>query len=920
MNVKTVQEIRRSESDLVVFISSRQTPDMTMPRQEAQKAVESFPNCRVWAFENMPPSSENARDRYVQSVAVSDFVIWLVGEETTQPILDEIHTCINTEGRLLAFILPNKASDAQTQSLIQAAEEYATWKKVDDLNDLYEIVKAALSDEINRLIHNPVPRGREQKLRELRRESIARCKRYFTTLGVSDSIAEEMAASHEFGYSPPIPEAGVVKIVGVQGVGKTLAGERVLQGAIDNAIRDSSQPFPVFVRARDLDNRPLSEFLESAIGDHAAPSIQGALVVIDGLDEVGITSANRILDDAAVYTTANSKAVAVVTTRQMPGLKQDVGSDAVVPQLTDSEALMLISKVSERGFDKMYLFRLAEPLKDVAHLPLFAIMIGSELGNNSNFAYPTQTHLIAQVARRALQSMGDRTEDMEYLLQQLAIKVIHNKGGIAKTEVHHREAVRNELLNTRLIAEESNKLDFTLSVFREWFGARAIIERELSFDQMKPEIEQWVIPITIAMRSEDEDLGISLMGNLAATDPGTASKVLDELDDTRFIAGRKNPPIDETSQELGLAIRKAMEDWGVGIGSELMRKIGPVDENGALYPLGISVNSNWVNISWYEGTKDLEPIVDAPDFDRYGSDGNIDLGWRSEFGTTVKPTKYWPWVLTKGRLVDSLNDEMKCMLLSIISIDAVRELSYDFARKMVGRKYKRHEEISVKEVLAFTHGNLHDTAYLSAISSYYDNEELLVISSYFAKKLTDGEIFIKDPWPGPDRTLPAGKTSWRRFEDYSDERLLERVVAIFEAALRIYRDMTATYFKNLGTSPKRRIILQSKLEGRMIIPSSYDSYRDSPVLTWWPRYAEDDEQSRIDFQLEYEDGDTHDRIRRVREVAISENLERFGVSFSHQGMLPSLDRNRRGFDFERPATELAYKWLNDDLRDIGWAR
>ena len=616
MSAKTGQEIQRSESDLVVFISSRQTPDMERPRQDAQSAVESFPNCRVWAFENMPASSENARDRYVHSVAGSDFVIWLVGEETTQPILDEIHTCISTEGRLLAFILPNKACDAQTQSLIQAAEEYATWHEVDDLDDLYEIVKAALSDEINRQIHNAVPRGREQKLRELRRESIARCKRYFATLGVSDSIAEEMAASQEIGYLPPIPEAGVVKIVGVQGVGKTLAAERVLQDAIDKAIGDSSQPFPVFVRARDLNGRPLSEFLESAIRDYAVPSIQGALVVTDGLDEVGITSANGILDDAAVYTTANPKAVVVVTTRQMPGLKQDVGSDAIVPRLDDSDALALISRVAGRSVGQGRLSWLDEPLREVATLPLFAIMIGSEFAKNSNFAYPTQTHLVAQVARQALQGMDDRTEDIEDLLQRLAIKVINNKGGIAKTEVDRRAAVRDKLLNTRLIVEENNKIDFALSVFREWFGARAIVERELSFDQLKPELEQWVIPITIAMRSEDEDLGISLMSSLASTDPGTASKVLDELDDNRLVAGTKNPPIDKTSQELGLAIRKAMENWKVGLGSELMREIGPVNENGALYPLGISVDSHRVSISWYRGTKDLEPIVEAPDFDR----------------------------------------------------------------------------------------------------------------------------------------------------------------------------------------------------------------------------------------------------------------------------------------------------------------
>lgn len=908
-----MQEISRSEPDLMIFVSSRQTTAMAGPRQEAKKAVESFPNCQAWLFESMPASSETPHERYVRNADKADFVIWLVAEETTQPIVDEIHACMSAKGRLLAFILPTKSGDAQTQDLMQEASEYATWHEVEDIDDLYENIRVTLSDEINRLIHHPVPRGREQKLRELRRESIARCKRYFTTLGVSDSIAEEMAASQEIGYSPPIPEAGVVKIVGVQGVGKTLAGERVLQDAIVKAIGDSSQPFPVFVRARDLDNRPLSELLESAISAYAVPSIQGALVVIDGLDEVGITSANSILDDAAVYATANPKAVVVVTTRQMPGLKQDVGSDAIVPRLDDSDALALISKVAGRSVGQGHLFWLDEPLREVATLPLFAIMIGSEFAKNSDFAYPTQTHLVAQVARRALQGMDDRTEGMECLLQQLAIKVINNRGGIAKTEVHRREAVRNELLNTRLIAEESKKIDFTLSVFREWFGARAIVEREISFDQLKPELEQWVIPITIAMRSEDEDLGISLMSSLASTDPGTASKVLKELDDNKFITVAEIPPIDKTSEELGLAIRKAMEDWGVGLGSELMREIGPVNESGALYPLGISVDSRWVNISWYRGTKELEPIVEAPDFHRHRADRNIDPGWRSLLRTTVKPTKYWPWVLTKDMLVDSLKKEIESMRLSLLSDDAVRELSYEFTRRMSRRRYRNRKLIPISVILTFIRENLNDTAYLSAVSSPYGIKELQVIASNFTRMLADGEVFIKDPWPGPDKALPAGKTAWRRFEDYTDGRLLERIVAIYEAALRIYTDMTATYFKTLGTSSRRRIILQARLEGRLIIPSSYDSYRDSPILTWWPRYTDNAEQSRIDFQLEYGDGDTHDRIRQESEVASAEILERFGRMFVHSTMQPL------GHNTERPATELAYEWLKDDLRDIEWA-
>ena len=862
----------------------------------------------------MPASSETARDRYVHSVAESDFVIWLVDEETTQPILDEVHTCINTEGRLLAFILPNKACDAQTQSLIQAAEEYATWHEVEDIDDLYENVRATLSDEINRLIRNPVPRGREQKLRELRRESIARCEEYFITLGVPNSVAEEMAACREVGYSPSLPESGVVKIVGAQGVGKTLTAERIFQGAIDNAIGDNSQPFPIFVRARNLGNRLLTEIVEDAAGNYADLSAQGALVIIDGLDEVGVTSANGILDDAAVYARANPKAVVVVTTRPISGLK-DVEHDITVPQLTDSEALILISKVAERGFDKMYLFRLAEPLRDVARLPLFAIMIGSELGNNSNFTYPTQTHLVAQVARGALQRMDDRTEDMEDLLQRLAVEVIQNKGGVAKSEVDRRAAIHTKLLNTRLVAEENNKIDFTLSVFREWFGARALVERGLSLDQLKPELEQWIIPITIAIRSEDEIISLSMMSELVSINPGIASRVLNELERNSTFTGTKNPPMDKTTQEVGLEIRKAMEGWGVGLGSELMQEIGPVKQNGELCPLDISLNSNWASISWYIGSKNLDSIVEAPDFDRHVSGQYIDPGWRSLLQTAVYPTRFWPWTLTKSMLTDSLKQVLESRRLTLTSVDTVRELSYEFASDFIGATSRLRsvnpKSIDIREVLSFIDSIPPGRSCVLINGFTYNGMEMQAVSSDLSRMLKNGEPFVSDPWPGPDKDSPTGKTSWQRSEEYTDGRLLERVSAIYEAALRIYTGMTETYFTNLGTGSNKRYVVQARLEGMLIIPPRYESYRDGPILTWWPRPINKPEQSKTDFQLEYRDDGTHDRIRRMIEIARIENFEHSGT-FWHSSTMNLRIHERM------PATELAHEWLKNDLRDIGW--
>ena len=79
MNVK---QIRPSEDLLQVFISSRQDPEdeeMSRARSLAIKEVDAFPLTKVWAFEDAPASSEDARDRYVRNASRADMVIWLIG-------------------------------------------------------------------------------------------------------------------------------------------------------------------------------------------------------------------------------------------------------------------------------------------------------------------------------------------------------------------------------------------------------------------------------------------------------------------------------------------------------------------------------------------------------------------------------------------------------------------------------------------------------------------------------------------------------------------------------------------------------------------------------------------------------------------------------------------------------------------------
>ena len=898
--------VNRSESNLLVFISSRQTPNMEYARSEATTAVDAFPNCSVWAFENMPASSQKARDYYLSNATKADFVIWLVGEDTTQPVVEEIHACISVRGKLLAFLLPADSRDQVTNGLMGEVGDYAKWCDVGSLDDLGELVRSALSDEINRLFRSSLPGGRDQVLSEFQQESIARCKKSLTTLGVTDDMADELAQDSTVGYGLASPSSGVNRVVGDQGVGKTLAVERLYQKAISKALADRSQPFPVFVRARDL-NQPVRRYVETVVSGYAFPAVEGAFVVVDGLDEVGTEIANRVLDDLEVYALANPKVTMVVTNRPLPTLK-DVGYEIKVPRLEDPDLLALMSKVARRKVERNELLHLPQSVQSVANLPLFAIMIGSELGRVPAISWAMPTQLMSRMADRALREMGTQQDDVADLLQKLAVASVNNGSSVDKVELHPRQSMRNLLANSRLVNEQGGRVDFALPVFREWFAARAIVEGQISLDDLKPVSDRWLIPIGIAIHAENEAVGLSLAANLAFSDPGLAGQVFEEAERSWFTPDANNQELQGTNLEIGEAIRSAMGDWSNGLG-QLMQKIGPVKPNSEVRTLGIEVGSRMIHTSWYYGSEALEPVVDLPRNAGFGS-GKFNPDWPSASSVVKPPARVGPWIMTKKMLTDSLSESLKSRRLALASIGAVQELAYEFACNFSARGFSTPESADIREVVDYMDRGLSDVFSLHVNGSTYRYDELQAIRSQLAEMLHGGEVSIVNPWPGTDKTFPTERSAWMWDEEFTDQRLLDRTTAIFGAALRIYTDMVDTWFHCFGDRLRLKAILPVKLEGRLVIPPSPRASFDGPVLTWWPRAISEHEQSRVDFELGARDDDTQSLIRDMVEIARLEALKNTGVFWHSTGLLYQ--------DGKRPATELAHRWLISDLKDIGW--
>ena len=234
----------RSESGLLVFISSRMDAELASARDTAQRAIETIEIGRSWLFECTPASSENAENTYLRKVRESDFVIWLVGSTTTPPVENEVNECMASHGRLLVFKLPAQRRDARTEALLETVGRVVKWREVVTLAELGNEIKAALFDELIRSVRDPSGPVRVRTLQDNRDWSFAQCITSWRAVGVSAVLAEELARDTTVGDALGDLPHGLNVVTGPQGIGKTLASRRLFQRAAHAALEDPSEPFP----------------------------------------------------------------------------------------------------------------------------------------------------------------------------------------------------------------------------------------------------------------------------------------------------------------------------------------------------------------------------------------------------------------------------------------------------------------------------------------------------------------------------------------------------------------------------------------------------------------------------------------------------------------------------------------------------
>ena len=900
--------VRASEEKFFVFISSRQDKEMARARALAIETVENYPTTRVWAFEDAPASSEAARERYIRNAGKADFVIWLIGSTTTQPVVEEVDACLRARRKLLPFMLPAQLRDPQTQELIERVQRIVTWRKVEDVETLPEHIKTALTDEMVRAVRDPAPMNHDLYLEQKQRESIAETKGLWINLGVRDDIAQELVDDQPIGHKLDIPTTGVLQVIATQGSGKTLAAHRLFQHAIGNRLENHLEPLPVFLNARRISGE-LKDYIDQAVGDQGSVYTQRVLVIIDGLDEVGAYEANQILGSVASYTEANQNVAVVVMVRSLPGLKS-VGESTTLLECSDAEFLSIASRVAGRPVNAGQIpYRVRK-----TRLPLFAVIVGTHFRNSRNPLGPSPSQMVSQLVQRILEESDDYPEEKAEPLKKLAVACINSGESVNKAMIDFRASVHAHLAGSRLVVEENDKFDFALAMFREWFAARALVEKAVSLSDLDLTSDRWVVPLAIAINSENASLGREMMETISTKDPGIAGLVLEELKHNWSTVETAETLPPGTAIDLGRKIRQAMTNWNEGLGP-LMRAIGPTSRDGGVPSLAVDKGPRMVTTSWYRGEQELEPVIEMTE-DLNPFSGCARRDWPIRRSTVIEDTRVWPWIITHEDLSGSLSDQLETYRFALDSVVGLQEFAAEFAENVPRYFLSTPDSPKIGELVdliedwtARLGGRPQDIVVLP--SRRYTVEELELIRTKLWDLSRDGKDTISESWPGPDKVWPEGRISVWWHEPYTERQLLERTKATFDGALRIYNDIVERWFPAFNKRHQMSYILPLRLEG-VLSPRSTPDRRgwSDPTLMWWPRLVNSNAESGVFFELGSEEqvfgADTREKLQTAEDEFL---LHRGGFHHTSQ-VLPGND--------PRPATKLAHDWLAADLEDLRW--
>jgi hypothetical protein len=892
----------RSTPALVVFVSSVMNDEMEPAREACFKLLQEDRYCSPYLFERTPASADPPERAYLAALDAADIVVWLVGSTTSDPVRLEVERATETTKPLLVFLLEAAARDVETVRLLQTVGTRVKWSHVSDLDDLAFQLSLSLAGLVAERFRQSGAPNREIALEELRGRLRDLAVSRWLTIGVGARKAFEMFADMKVGALPaellPSAEHPLRVLVADVGAGKTLAAIRFLMDAIERALDDADAPLPIWVDAAGVDH--LSEAIEAAVplGDRRK---HGLVLVLDGLDENG-SLGNRLFGEAMVLANGSPGNQVLVTARAGSSLKHAQDEQVALPDLTIEDATALMSDVFDIKVNPWSASSWTAPIRDALRRPLFALLMGRHIADHGGAVVSGPGTLIDELVSGAFgQAQIDMVAANRTLMRLAARSISCDGKPVLRTEFEDRAAL-SDASRTRLIVEEASAVRFALPILRDWFGAQCLLHGVVPVEEVassERSLERWRHALYVATSTLPRGSVTLIMSAVARRSPAFAAQMIDQGS-----AGRAPGNGDvalPSAVELGMHVRTAIAAFADGLGP--LTPIVMPWTSGPMPPLRASLSRGMFGVLWPDHDVDqtnLPPVSER-------EDSEPAAGWQWSLRSAAQPEPIWPWRYARAFLRARLGRRLGRLYVPGGAME--RELAWATAWQFSRRAAYSYTETFTQPIPA---DRLRTEPAGTGLAGIPD--DVAWVDFNFGR----GHAYPLQPLrnalargepepvcPYPDRDEPR-QQNWM-WAGFSPERMRQRTVAVYSAALAIYDELVDAYFVGLKSRLNTAQLLPARLVGSLAMPGP----ERRPVLDYYLEPLPLSGRTEVVVTL---DGPTPDweKIGDLQELARARRPD--------TGASPAFSLTAECLDIfgETPALSKAWQWLAEDLSVAGW--
>ncbi len=736
--------------------------------------------------------------------------------------------------------------------------------------------------------------------------SKARCIARWQSIGVSRNDAVHFTDDASIG-SPPltldISPSKLIVLTGEMGIGKSLIGERIFQSAIRLATENFTTPIPLFFEAWQVQSKSLEEEIKEAICNLCNPTVDRVIIIIDGVDEIGVTNAIRLLREARMLIQMWQQSTILFISK--PILELNSTEELInIPLLSKETSEELIRRLS--NLQRFSIDSLPKVLQDAVIRPLFAVLLGIYLKERGILTLQSKEQLLSNLVERSLRPLRENIVKVSNLLEQLAATCINKGGRAVPSNEIGSWAERQQLIDSKLVVENQDKLQFPIPILTQWFGAQYLLKNNFNTEYLKlnrQQLELWWYPLAIAVATFPLQRVSELLAPIAEREPVIAADIVSEA---LAFQGRSMEMPSVSALELGQQVRSAMQAWVNGF-TMLISSIAPhIVGNKELPTIGVRISNRkmetdpptneqiitaWVEIAWHSGSEDLPDVVELPP--NIDSNNLSSLGWKSINGFPPYVLASWIWKWTLQQVMTIL---LKKRSIPIISSLLSLEAAWHGASNIIERDYCDSNPISLNDIET----RLLEIEEISCAPMMHHCLEQLWIEmkATHAKGLTHLRL--------PD----SFQLFWSNHIHTYEELLAYATdvhIGAFEGYLRLVDTLSPLIPKLKYVS-----ILPARLVGVLVLPD--DSDLISIIRYWEPLPA--NSQNEVQFTLsQYSyDGD-YASVEATAKQWMALRPEWLWCFTVNKIEVPQLTKFWLGAN---PVTELAYEFLWEDFTRMGW--